>query len=132
MDDCVFCKIIQGKLPSYKVYEDDKFLAFLDIRPLNPGNILVIPKTHYRWVTDVPDFGAYWEVAKKAAQAAQKALNADSVSFLTLGYEVPHAHIRVIPRFINDAHTKGINILATQEFSPDKMTQITSQIKSLI
>ncbi len=97
--DCIFCKIVRGEIPCYKVYEDDLFLGFLDIFPLSAGNALLIPKQHHRWVTDVPEFGAYWEAAKKLSMSILQSLNAYSVSFLTLGEEVPHAHIRIIPRY---------------------------------
>jgi len=109
MEDCIFCQIVAGKIPCHKVYEDDLFLGFLDIKPLNPGNSLLIPKKHYRWVNDVPDFGQYWLAAKKIAEATLPIVKADYTSFLTLGMEVPHAHIRIIPRFNNDQHTHGID-----------------------
>ncbi len=102
MEGCVFCKIIKGELPCYKVYEDGKFFALLDHRPLNPGNVLLIPKKHYRWVYDVSDFGEYWETAKKIGMVVKSAVKADSINFLTIGEEVPHAHIRIIPRYTGD------------------------------
>ena len=55
MDNCIFCKIVKGELPSYKVYEDDKCMAFLDIHPVAMGHTLLIPKEHYRWAQDMPD-----------------------------------------------------------------------------
>jgi histidine triad (HIT) family protein len=127
--DCIFCKIAQGTVPSYTVYEDENFLGFLDIAPLNPGNVLLIPKKHYQWVYDVPAFGEYWEAAKKIALAAQKAVGAHSINFLTLGYEVPHAHIRIIPRFDNDGHTDGIRINAVKKIPNEEMVAIAQKIK---
>ena len=97
--DCIFCKIVEGASPSYKVYEDELFFAFLDIFPLSKGNVLLIPKIHYRYVNDVPQFGQYWEIAKKIGQRIEKNLGATSISYLTLGEEVHHAHIRIIPRY---------------------------------
>jgi len=67
MDDCIFCKIVKGEIPAFKVYEDNDFLAFLDINPISVGHTLLIPKKHYRWVYDVPNFGEYWQVAQKIA-----------------------------------------------------------------
>lgn len=130
--DCIFCKIVNGEVPCHKIYEDDNFIAFLDINPLSQGNSLVIPKKHYQWVYDVPNFSQYWEVTKKITLATIKALNADSISYLTLGYEVPHAHIRVIPRFINDIHKNGIDIHAVQPFTTDQLNETTIKIKNLI
>lgn len=101
MDDrtnCIFCKIVRGELPAHKVYEDDQFLAFLDIRPLAPGHTLVIPKQHYRWVWDVPQIGAYFEVVRKVAVALQKAFGPiDEVHSKIVGEEVPHAHVWLYP-----------------------------------
>ncbi len=79
MQDCIFCKIVNGEIPSNKVYEDEKFLAFLDINPLSPGHTQVIPKEHYRWVWDVPNIGEYFEVVKKIAKAQKKAFNVERV-----------------------------------------------------
>lgn len=132
MNDCVFCKIVSGELPSYKIYEDEKFLGFLDINPLSLGNTLLIPKEHHRWVYDVPEFGQYWEVARKIALASQKAVNAFSISFLTLGFEVPHAHIRIIPRFENDAHKNGIDIHYKKPLTKDEMNTISLNIKKFL
>lgn len=127
--DCVFCKIISGQLPAFKIYEDDNFLGFLDINPLSKGNSLLIPKQHYRWVYDVPEFGQYWEIAQKISLASIDSLKAESVSFLTLGYEVPHAHIRIIPRYPNDSHKNGINIHHRENLSDSEMDEIASAIK---
>jgi histidine triad (HIT) family protein len=132
MQDCIFCKIVKGELPSYKVYEDDKFLGFLDIRPMSLGNSLIIPKEHHRWVYDVPEFGEYWEAAKKIALASIKALNAQSVSFLTLGYEIPHSHIRIIPRFQNDIHKDGLDIHHVENVGDNEMAEISQKIRDSI
>jgi len=131
MSDCVFCKIVKGEIPCYKVYEDDLFLGFLDIKPLNPGNSLLIPKIHYRWVYDVPQFGQYWETAKKIALITMPIVKANAISFLTLGYEVAHAHIRIIPRFDHDQHTHGIDTLAIVEQTPEEMSRIANEMLSL-
>jgi len=104
MDDCIFCKIIKGEISCHKIYEDDKFLAFLDINPTAIGHTLLIPKTHYRWVYDVPIFGEYWQTAQKIALAIKNSnLNPEFISFLTMGNEVHHAHIHLIPRSTNDS-----------------------------
>lgn len=95
--DCIFCKIISGSIPSCKVYEDNQFLAFLDIMPVVPGHTLVVPKKHYRWVHDVEEFGDFWEVAQKVAKAQLSAFGAPTVIFGTAGFQVPHAHIHVLP-----------------------------------
>lgn len=95
--NCIFCKIVASEIPSYKVYEDENFLAFLDIHPLSPGHTLIIPKEHHRWVWDVPNVGEYFEVAKRVALAQKKAFDTDLVLSKIIGEEVPHAHIWVYP-----------------------------------
>ncbi len=130
MTDCIFCKIVKGEIPSYKVYEDKNFFAFLDIAPLNPGHTLVIPKNHYRWAWDVPNFGEYWEVARKVAKATMEALNAPMVEFLTHGTEVHHAHIWVVPVYKGE---KGfINESERKQFSDQQLKEFSQKIKKSI
>ncbi|QQG44449.1 MAG: HIT domain-containing protein [Candidatus Roizmanbacteria bacterium] len=124
MEDCIFDKIVRGELPSYKIYEDDKFMSFLDIHPRTRGHALVIPKKHYQWVYDVPEFGEYWEVALKVTKAQLKALNAEFISYVTYGLDVPHAHIHVIPRYKEKELVPGII-----KVPPDEMKVITEKLK---
>jgi len=98
MENCIFCQIVSSKAPCFKVYEDSQFLAFLDIYPRVEGHTLVIPKRHYRWVYDVPNFGAYWEVVLKITKAMQKAFNPYFITYVTHGLQIPHAHIHIMPR----------------------------------
>jgi histidine triad (HIT) family protein len=97
MNDCIFCKIVRGEIPSYKVYEDDEFLAFLDINPQSPGHTQVIPKDHHRWVWDVPNIGEYFKVVQKVALAQRKAFDTEWILSKIVGDEVEHAHIWVFP-----------------------------------
>jgi histidine triad (HIT) family protein len=97
MDNCVFCKIIKGEIPAEKVYEDENFLAFLDIHPLSAGHTLVIPKKHYRWVWDIVEVGAYFEITQKIARAIQKSFGTEEVFSKIIGEDVPHAHIWLFP-----------------------------------
>jgi histidine triad (HIT) family protein len=97
MENCIFCKIVKGEIPSYKVYEDDNFLAFLDINPTSPGHTQVIPKKHRRWVWDVENVGEYFEVVRKIALAQRKAFDTDWILSKVVGDEVPHSHIWVFP-----------------------------------
>jgi len=129
MVDCIFCKIVRGEIPSHKVYEDDIFLCFLDIRPLTMGNTLIIPKKHYRWVLDVDDFGKYFEVAKTIGVATQRAFKAEWICFLTLGLEIPHAHIRVIPRYTSDLHEELVDLNKFEDFSQEEMEKMASKLR---
>jgi len=132
MDNCVFCQIVAKKIPANVVYEDQDFLAFLDIRPLTRGNTLVIPKKHYRWVIDVDSFGDYWQAAKKVARGIEAAFSPEWTCFLTLGLEVDHAHIRVIPRYKNDLHGVVVDIDKFENYDQETMDQISETIKSKI
>jgi len=96
--DCIFCKIVKAELPSYKVYEDDLFLGFLDINPRTFGHTVLIPKKHYQWVYDVPEFDKYWRAVLTITRALQQVISPTFVTYVTHGLEVPHAHIHIMPR----------------------------------
>jgi histidine triad (HIT) family protein len=104
MENCIFCKIVEKTIPASIIYEDEDFLAFLDIRPLSPGHTLVIPKQHHRYVWDVVDAGKYFEVVKRIALAQQKAFGVEAIHSKIVGEEVNHAHIWVYP---DPQHTEG-------------------------
>lgn len=114
MDGCIFCKIVSGEIPAHKVYEDDKFLAFLDINPRAPGHTQVIPKEHYRWVWEVPNVGEYFELVRKIARAQQKTFNVEMVRSQVFGDEIPHAHVWVWPNLTNDGSEKKFEELASK------------------
>lgn len=97
MENCIFCKIANKEIPSHIVYEDEYFLAFLDINPQSPGHCQVIPKKHYRWVWQVPNAGDYFEIVKKVAVAQQKAFGTEWILSKIVGDEVGHAHIWIYP-----------------------------------
>lgn len=96
-ENCIFCKIVAGIIPADIVYENDDYMAFLDIRPCAPGHVQVIPKEHMRWVWDSEDIGGYFTVVQKIAHALQKAYGVDLVRSKVFGEEVPHAHVWVWP-----------------------------------
>ncbi len=107
--DCVFCKIRDGQIPSFKIYEDSRTLAFMDINPLNPGHCLVVTKTHAPTIFDaeVLDLQAAVATVKKVATAVRGAVQADGINILQANgaaafQSVPHFHFHVIPRFTND------------------------------
>ncbi|MBX0349505.1 MULTISPECIES: HIT family protein [Haloarcula] len=109
MDDCIFCQIVAGDIPSRTVYEDDTVLAFLDANPLARGHTLVIPKAHHETMADLPEdvggdvFAALHELTP-AVEAAVDA-PASTVAFNNgeeAGQEVPHVHGHIVPRFSDD------------------------------
>lgn len=96
MDNCIFCKIVKGEIPSYKIAEDDNFLAFLDISQIVQGHTLVIPKAHYPLIFDVPNIGEYFKFVKKVGNHFRE-LGYKYVDTLTMGRMVEHAHVHLIP-----------------------------------
>lgn len=95
----IFSKIVAGEIPSYKVAEDDRFYAFLDINPLQWGHTLVIPKQETDYIFDLDDetLGAMQVFAKRVAKAIKEAIPCRKVGQAVLGLEVPHAHIHLVP-----------------------------------
>jgi histidine triad (HIT) family protein len=104
MNDTIFGKIIRGEIPAAKVYDDEQFLAFLDINPLSKGHALLVPKMQYRWMQDVPDelIETIFIRAKELMIVLKNALDCDYVQLMVVGNEVPHFHIHLIPRMLDD------------------------------
>ena len=101
---CIFCKIGKGEILSQKIYEDADFLAFLDIKPVSYGHVLLIPKEHIVWMQDANDemISKIFILTKKMMLAIKKGLGCDFVLESVAGNEVPHFHIHLIPRFLDD------------------------------
>ncbi len=102
--DCIFCKIIAKEIPAEIVYEDDNFLAFMDINPVHPGHILVIPKGHFVWMQETPDeiISKIFVLGKKIMLSLKTAYSADFVQVSVVGNEVPHFHVHLIPRHLHN------------------------------
>ncbi len=101
MDNCIFCKIIKGELPCYKVWEDEKHLAFLTIKPQKKGHTLVIPRNHSDYFFDLEDkdLADIVIACKKVSRALKKAFKPSSgkISMLLMGQGVPHVHVHLFP-----------------------------------
>jgi histidine triad (HIT) family protein len=95
----IFTKIIDGEIPSHRIYEDDSTYAFLDINPRQPGHTLVVPKVEVDYLFDLPpdQYTALWSTANTVATALKHVTGCARVVIIVLGYEVPHAHIHLIP-----------------------------------
>ena len=95
----IFTKIINGEIPSYKIAEDDRYFAFLDIRPLAKGHTLVVPKQEVDYLLDVEDelLGGAMVFAKRVAKALESVIDCKRVGVMVIGTEVPHAHIHLVP-----------------------------------
>jgi len=104
MNDCIFCKIISGQIPAYKVYEDGQCMAFLDIHPVSLGHMLVVPKSHYEWMQDTPDdvLSHIMIKSKKLINHMKESLPCDYVQVSIIGKDVPHFHVHLIPRTLDD------------------------------
>ena len=101
MEKTIFEKIIAGDIPSYKVYEDDKVYAMLDIEPLSDGHVLVIPKKPIDLLWNLPDdeYDYLWNISKKIAQKIQQVFKPLRVGAVVEGFGVPHAHIHLVPLY---------------------------------
>ena len=108
-EDSIFTKIIKGEIPSHKVYEDDKTFAFLDIHPIQPGHVLVIPKSQVEFVWDLgpEDYEAVMATTQKIARHMREVLDAPYVGLKVIGVDVPHAHVQLIP-FHDSKELQGI------------------------
>lgn len=125
----IFTKIIAGEIPSYKIAENDKFFAFLDIFPVQKGHTLVIPKIEVDKIFDVPDeyLAELLVFAKPIAKAIEASFRCNRVNIVTVGLEVPHAHVHLIPtNHPSDVHLNNPKI----KLSKDEFTEIQQRIIS--
>jgi len=130
MDDCVFCKIIRGEGPSYKIWEDEECYAFLSIRPVNPGHTLVIPKKHidHIWEVDDPLFSNLFHRSKELSQPLRRAFNAPRVGVAIEGFYVPHAHIHLVPVYSMSELDPNRGKRATPEELADAYQKIIKEL----
>jgi len=124
----IFSKIIAGKIPCYKIAEDDRFFAFLDINPLTKGHTLVIPKLEEDYIFNLDDtmLSGLMLFAKKIALAIDKSVPCVRVGVAVIGLEVPHAHIHLIP-FTRESEMNFKN--PKLKLSPDEMNEIALSIR---
>ena len=127
----IFTKIVNGEIPAYKVAEDDRFFAFLDINPRAEGHTLVIPKKEIDYLFDLDDnlLGDMMIFAKKVAKAQKKAIECKRVGVLVVGTEVPHAHIHLIPFKTESQVSLQSPVL---KFSPEEFKEIAERIAHYI
>ena len=124
----IFSKIISGDIPSYKIAEDDKFYAFLDINPMAKGHTLVVPKQETDYIFDLDDdmLGEMVIFSKRVAKAIEKAISCKRVGVMVIGLEVPHAHIHLVP-----IQSEGDLNLSNPKLklSSDEFIEIANKIK---
>ena len=132
-ENCIFCKILAGEIPSTAVYEDDDFKAILDVNPAARGHVIILPKNHAANIYELPDEDAskIMIVAKKIATAIEKAYHCDGVNILqnngeAAGQTVFHLHVHVIPRFKGDT----VNFGGKQGDMPEDLDAICKEIQA--
>ena len=135
MEECLFCKIVKGELPSSKIYEDEDTLAFLDLFPVNKGHSLVISKEHYENIFDVPaeNLSKISSVMKNVADAVKKGVNADGISIAQsngkdAGQVIPHIHFHVMPRFKDD----GLKLWPQGKYEEGEMDKFKEDISKFL
>lgn len=126
-NDCIFCKIIKGEIPSYKIHENEKHFAFLDINPLNDGHLLIIPKRHEDYIFDLTDkeYQDIFNEAKKLAEPLKRVTKAKRIAIVVEGMAVPHIHIHLIPLNDGDALIK----VKPKPIDHKKLSEIAEKIK---
>lgn len=119
----IFSRIASGEIPSYKVAENDKFFAFLDINPVAPGHVLVIPKKEESYIFNLEDneYAEFTLFAKRVAAAVEKAMPCKRIGVCVIGLEVPHAHIHLIP----------LRTEADMDFRKPKMTLPAEEMQEI-
>ena len=134
-ESCVFCRIISNELPSYKVYEDKNCVAFLDIKPVNPGHLLVVSKEHYETITDMPKtvLKEISGVIQDLARKVETKLDPDGIKIVQnngaqAGQEVLHFHVHLIPRYEGD-EVNYLEEWTTQELSTAEMNRLAGLLK---
>jgi histidine triad (HIT) family protein len=129
MEESIFTKIVNGEIPSHKVFEDPLTLAFLDIHPIQPGHTLVIPKSQVEFVWDLPeeDYLALMSSVYKVAQRIREVLGVRYVGEIIEGVEVPHAHVKLIP-FDTIAEFRNVPDV-TAEPDHESLSEVAKKLK---
>lgn len=129
MEETIFTKIIRGDIPSFKVYEDDKTYAFLDIHPAAPGHTLVVPKQQVQFAWDMDDetYQAVMTTAKKIALHLREVLGTKYVGSKIEGVDVPHTHVHLIPFNTTDEYNNRPNMSAEPDF--DGLQAVHEKVK---
>jgi histidine triad (HIT) family protein len=126
MENCIFCKIIEGKIPAVKVWEDKNHLAILDMNSINPGHTLLIPKKHDDYLFDLNDkeYSELMLKAKELAKMLKKKLNPVRVGMAVEGFGVPHVHIHLVP--VNKGNE--LNPERARFYSEEELKKIAEKI----
>ena len=128
MQDSIFTRIIKGEINSYKVLEEDKFIAFLDVNPIKEGHTLVVPKMQVDYIYDLPEdvFKELFVFSKKVSKILKKTFDCKRIGISVIGLEVPHAHIHLVPI----DHIKDMSFESERiQYSNEEFSVILKRIK---
>ena len=135
-DDCIFCKLANGDIPTNMIYEDDTFAVILDAEPVSRGHALIIPKNHYENIYELGDDEAakLYPLAKKLAARMQSKLGCDGLNVLqnngpVAGQSVFHFHMHIIPRYEKATNNKGLLGFVHAGLTPDEIAEICKELK---
>jgi len=126
---CIFCGMVEGEAPCYKICEDDLSFAILDINPFSKGHCLVLPKRHVPWWHDLTEAEnvSLFSVAKRVAEQIMRVLNPDFVCMYARGRRIPHTHLFLVPTYSGDVLDKFFNALEVFQESPRELTALRDQ-----
>ncbi len=127
MNDCIFCKIASRQIPADIFYEDENSVAFLDIKPINPGHTLIVPKKHVDHFFDVPQplYGQMFDVARLLAPILKEAMGTTRTGLAIEGFGIAHAHLHLVP--INHGHE--LNPERAKPATPEELNKVRDEIK---
>ena len=130
MSDCIFCKIADKDIPSHIVWENERFVAFADVKPINPGHLLIIPKEHTDLVFDLSDdrYTEIFMIAKTLSVPLQRAMDAKRIGISVEGFGVAHAHVHLVP--LNGPNE--LNPERAREMDEKELEMIAEKIKDQI
>ena len=132
MGTCIFCQIIKGVEPAHRIWESEDFLAFLTIRPCNPGHTLLIPKPHVDYVFDLEEalYSRIFQAAKQLSEPIKRATNAKRIGVAVEGFSVPHVHLHLVPLYGTAELDPHRHITQTQQQLAHMAETIRKQISS--
>jgi len=125
--ECIFCDFVNTKKPVLKVWEDNHFLVFLDSKPINPGHLLLIPKSHFSDIYDIPEplYGNLFQTVKKIAIPLKEAMSAGRIGLAVEGFGVSHVHIHLVP--VNKGNE--LNPERAKKVSDSELKQMREMLK---
>ena len=130
---CIFCDIVAGYKPAKKIYEDDKYVAFLDVKPVAPGHTLLIPKKHHARITEDMNTPEMWEITRKLTRKMEETLRVQGTTIAIqngrdAGQLIDHVHVHIIPRVKGDGGTIANIFTKAPPMPAEQMEQIQNML----